>query len=929
MNARIRLPTLNEVEIEISKRACERSLLEFVRQAWHVIEDVPYIHGWHVEVICQHLEAVTRGKIRKLLINIPPRMSKSTLVSILWPAWEWTSKPSQKYMVSSYSGDLSTGYNTLCRKLLESEWYQSRWGNTVKMDRSQNQKTRYENTRGGYRIATSTGGTVTGLGGSRLICLHPDTQIQCEDALIPISILVERRMGVLVAAFNHQTNSQGLYRIERHEKSPGRPCLRVRTEFGRELILTTDHPVFVYGKQQYIPAEELKPGDALLPYMQPHFPNQAVARSQKEDMRAEVCSRVMPAHSEYRNLYGLPENIQSHSGACSAQSELLLQSGMFREGRRRGQKSPVDWRQSLHSMQRVPSAGKPQKGRGQSKEFLLQGVPVGWLQAKAAKVLRVATQALCGMWSHNLWGASSHEDAGNVLQKMWRDVAQPAYERFWQWKVCAWAVVRTVSEGIQAYRGLNSGEGWSGLSLVRNGGSGPQSEWPITSPARAPYRLQQGQQRSDQSDNAMPVLSRHDAQPLSNRSTQLATDVVCSVEPWGTPEYVYNIAVADVHNYFAEGVLVHNCDDPHSTREAASDQIRGEDVTWFRSSWLNRLNDAKQDAHVVVMQRQHTQDVSGWIIEAKGWEHVCLPMEYDGVRRKTCLGAYDRRTKIGELLIPERFGPVELANAKIEYGEYGAAAQLQQQPAPPGGGILKSKFMRLWPHDEPLPIPRMIFQSYDTGQSDETKEGAKKKTDTDPTACGVYMLFDRIWQTKKGEAKTTSSLMLIDAWDEKLEYPDLLKRVNRDWRAKYGDGKSGIAQKRADLMLIEKKSSGIALCQELIRDGNCKVQPVDPGKLSKEARARLVSPLLEAGLVWVLESAVNEDTPATWSKPMFTQMDLFPKAPHDDHVDQFVQVLDYCHRMGYIEIPRADYKEEDWEPNRYQDKTPMVNHYYA
>src|SRR5690606_22744922 len=76
--------------LAIEREACKRSLATFVREAWDVLEPgTPYVHGWHVEAICEHLEAVTRGEINRLLINVPPGTMKSTLTSVFWPAWEW------------------------------------------------------------------------------------------------------------------------------------------------------------------------------------------------------------------------------------------------------------------------------------------------------------------------------------------------------------------------------------------------------------------------------------------------------------------------------------------------------------------------------------------------------------------------------------------------------------------------------------------------------------------------------------------------------------------------------------------------------------------------------------------------------------------------------------------------------------------------
>ena len=88
--ARVRMPTLDEIRIERDKRACAVSLAEFVRRAWHVLEPATeYVHGRHIEALCDHLEAVTRGDVTRLLINVPPGSSKSLIVSVFWPAWEW------------------------------------------------------------------------------------------------------------------------------------------------------------------------------------------------------------------------------------------------------------------------------------------------------------------------------------------------------------------------------------------------------------------------------------------------------------------------------------------------------------------------------------------------------------------------------------------------------------------------------------------------------------------------------------------------------------------------------------------------------------------------------------------------------------------------------------------------------------------------
>src|ERR1044071_1426852 len=81
---------LLEGRILVQRELARKSFADFVRLAWPVVEPAyPYIHNWHIDAIAAHLEAVTRGEIQKLLINIPPGHAKSLLVSVLWPAWVW------------------------------------------------------------------------------------------------------------------------------------------------------------------------------------------------------------------------------------------------------------------------------------------------------------------------------------------------------------------------------------------------------------------------------------------------------------------------------------------------------------------------------------------------------------------------------------------------------------------------------------------------------------------------------------------------------------------------------------------------------------------------------------------------------------------------------------------------------------------------
>src|SRR5947207_10974842 len=121
------LLTRRSVRDEIDPEFATRRLGEFVRQAWAVAEPpTPFVPGWHIDAIIEHLEAVTRGQIRNLLINVPPRHMKSLLVSVFWPAWEWIRWPERRWLYSSYGAQLSIRDSVKCRRLVESPWYQAR-----------------------------------------------------------------------------------------------------------------------------------------------------------------------------------------------------------------------------------------------------------------------------------------------------------------------------------------------------------------------------------------------------------------------------------------------------------------------------------------------------------------------------------------------------------------------------------------------------------------------------------------------------------------------------------------------------------------------------------------------------------------------------------------------------------------------------------
>jgi len=171
---------LRELLKERQKRKSEESLHEFFLQAWDVLEPgTGLVDSWHYELICEHLELITKGKFRErfpdkqgVVVNVPPRTGKSTLVSVCWPAWSWISRPSLKFLCASYSDQLATEHSMARRNLVMSRWYQERWGDRFSLLADRNRIADFGNDKMGVMIGTSVGGTATGLGGD--VCIGDD-----------------------------------------------------------------------------------------------------------------------------------------------------------------------------------------------------------------------------------------------------------------------------------------------------------------------------------------------------------------------------------------------------------------------------------------------------------------------------------------------------------------------------------------------------------------------------------------------------------------------------------------------------------------------------------------------------------------------------------------------------------------------------------
>jgi predicted phage terminase large subunit-like protein len=344
-------------------------------------------------------------------------------------------------------------------------------------------------------------------------------------------------------------------------------------------------------------------------------------------------------------------------------------------------------------------------------------------------------------------------------------------------------------------------------------------------------------------------------------------------------------------------------DDPHSVESANSEAMRHTTLEWFTEAVPTRLNNPKTSAIVVIMQRLHEEDVSGVILERKGfqgvYDHICLPMRYeawrDGVATK--LGYADPREEEGELLFPQRFPPEVVDRDEAAMGPYAVASQHQQVPSPRGGNVVKDSWWQLWEQSH-FPSLDFVVASIDTAYSTKAEERGDFSAMTvwgvfsgDPAATATRSV-DRYGKGFDGYVNTsyTSDLnavprvILMRAWAERLELHELVEKIAKDCKAL-----------KVDKLLIENKAAGHSVAQEIRRLFSHEpwaVQMYDPKSIDKLGRLYSVQHLFAEGMIYA--------PGVTWAEAVIRQVSSFPRGKHDDLVDTVSMALRHLRDLGLL-----------------------------
>ena len=180
-----------EAQSDLGEPGRNGGLMSFIQYFWRVLEPSrPFVSGWVLEGLCQHLEAITRGdvsgnyELTRLLANVSPGSMKSLAVNVFWPAWEWgpIAMPHLRYIAFSYAAHLTERDNAKFRDLIRSREYQRLYGHVFRL--TEDGKIKVSNDKTGFKFASSVGGVGTGERADRVLCDDPHHVAKAESEVI-------------------------------------------------------------------------------------------------------------------------------------------------------------------------------------------------------------------------------------------------------------------------------------------------------------------------------------------------------------------------------------------------------------------------------------------------------------------------------------------------------------------------------------------------------------------------------------------------------------------------------------------------------------------------------------------------------------------------------------------------------------------------
>lgn len=737
------------------------------------------------EALDEFLDDMQAGKRPVLILGAPPQHGKSDIVSRYLPAYMFGLNPNLRVAGLSYGKDLASDMNRDVQRIMLSDSYR-----TIFPDSSLNKKravmadVEAKRNSETFEIVNSRGSYISqGVGGpltgKKVDCLVAGTMIDTDIGRICIEDLHLYANSCKIVSYNGEEQAYG--KLKAFASSTGLGIYRVTTKSGRVFESTGDHKI--YTARGYTEASKLAEGDVLV---------------------------------------------------CSVQNQSIKNSGRLCE-------SAKSWGQRRHPLFAFMRNEKRSKATSKRMRDLQQEICSIWkkvlfkeVSARARKKTPRTDKDVRNVYD-KIHGSLSLREVPNILrERLCKQGARSAYDGQKQPTLQGWkkplALAAALCKSVQVYSAKNIAAGFSRMCDL----------WSFRCEAGGSSHGRMGeQQRVIEFSNALCETSQRSPQADGFGTVR---DYVVSVERVFESATVYDIQVEGDANFFANGVLVHNCgiiDDPiKNAREALSKTVKDSVWNWYTSTFLTRLS--KNSGQIIMATRWAVDDLSGKVA--------------DKIPNAKVL-AFKAISDDGQALVPELHPIEKLLETKAITSEYFWSAMYQQAPVVMGGGLFKTEW---WQYYRAMPRInyRMIYA--------DTAQKTKEQND--------YSVFQCWGMGRDGR------IYLLDMIRGKWEAPQLLIQAKAFWEKHKAEQGIGALRK----IKIEDKSSGTGLIQQLTQSG----VPVEgiPRGTDKVSRALDVAPQIQVGNVYLPESA-------PWLSDYLTEFTAFPNASHDDMVDPTMDAI--------------------------------------
>lgn len=628
------LPTIEEIDGELAYR----SLTHFVKQMWRFVDPSEFKGGWHLDAMAEHLEAVSRGEITRLIINIPPRHMKLIADSIIVP----TPKGYRRHG-DIQAGDFVFGADgkPVCVKSITSK-------------APANYEVIFDN------------GEIIKCNGDHLWTVYDSFNLR-KSKTVSTSWIMEK--GVI-------WNNGG---VPAHRFSiPDHSCVHYpwKKLFLHPYFLgcwlgdgTSTKPVITHAiddkshikKIERLGYKVTKVFDSVGNCQQSYFTWQGIVQELRR-----------------LGIYGKKSIPKSYLQSSKKQRLELLAGLIDTDGwvcRKTGRVKLITTEKHLAEryMILITSLG--------FKPWINEWAVPPWGKYHSTKTAYcVAFQPLCSIPTviprKRAWRTVYANRRRQIVEvRKAKEVEQGHCLRIGN-KDGLYLVGKS---HIVTHNSLMVSVFWPAWDWLRR----PSTQWLFASYAESlSIRDSVKCRRLIQSPPYQQLLARY--QPGCVLTGDQNTKIRFDNNLGG-----YRIATSVGGALTGEGGGIICVDDPTNLVEGESETMRKNVLDWWDYAMSTRLNDPKTGAYVVIMQRLHEEDLTGHILaENKNWAHLCLPARYEDENRTVSpLNFIDPRTEIDEPLWPEQYGDKELSAIEKELGTYGSAGQLQQRPTPRHGGM--------------------------------------------------------------------------------------------------------------------------------------------------------------------------------------------------------------------------------------------------